>query len=137
MSRDVSDRKAVEAERQILLREVDHRAKNALAVVAMVVHELATNAAKHGALSAPGGSVRLAWRLDAAGMLRLCWTERGGPRIAGRPGARGFGSRLLDATIRRQLGGWLHAEWAAEGLRCEIGFPLRPASDAAGAGQRP
>lgn len=221
VSRDVSDRKAAEAQRQILLREVDHRAKNALAVVqsvvaltrpddpaqyakavnarigalarahmrlaaggwtgtdlralltdellpfapvaaqagqhprielvgdavelsgeaatpvAMVVHELATNAAKHGALSAPGGSVRLAWRLDAAGMLRLCWTERGGPRIAGRPGARGFGSRLLDATIRRQLGGWLHAEWAAEGLRCEIGFPLRPASDAAGAGPRP
>jgi two-component sensor histidine kinase len=58
-------------------------------------------------------------------MLRLSWTERGGPRIEGQPGSRGFGSRMLDAIIRQQLGGSLRFDWTPEGLQCEIGFPLK------------
>lgn len=225
VSRDVSDRKAAEAQRRILLREVDHRAKNALAVaqsvvaltkaddpaqyakvvngrisalarahtrlaaggwtgvdlrtllsdglqpfgaasvddpvedpardsageealgprlelrgdavelpgdiatpVAMVMHELATNASKHGALSVRGGSVRVTWAVDSAGMLRLTWAESGGPRVEAPSASRGFGSRMIDATIRQQLGGSLHLDWAAGGLRCEMAFQIKGGS---------
>jgi PAS domain S-box-containing protein len=93
--------------------------------VSMALHELATNATKHGALSAPGGRVRLSWERDAAaGLLRLSWEERGGPPVAGPPPRRGFGTRVLEATIRRQLGGDLQQSWRAEGLLCEITLPL-------------
>jgi two-component sensor histidine kinase len=64
--------------------------------LAMAVHELATNAVKHGALSAPGGRVSVAWRLDrepAREMLRVRWREAGGPPVQKPPERRGFGAR--------------------------------------------
>ena len=67
--------------------------------VAMALHELATNAAKHGALSVPEGTVSVAWRIDGR-RLRIRWAESGGPPVPGSPKRRGFGSRLLEATIR-------------------------------------
>ena len=77
--------------------------------MAMLLHELATNAAKHGALSAPGGRVELRWRAgrraDEDGFLRLRWAEAGGPPLAGPPARRGFGTRVVEATVRGQLGG--------------------------------
>ena len=93
--------------------------------LAMVLHELATNATKHGALSVPGGALRLAWRIDeAAGLLRLRWEERGGP-VPGPPPARpGFGTRVVEATIREQLGGRLSRHWEEAGLAYDVEIPL-------------
>ena len=202
--RDLRQRKMTEARQALLAREVDHRAKNALAIVqamlrltraddvpsfarvverrvaalaraqtllaegrwdgadlhsmlrgelapflggqradlngppavlppgtaqplAMAVHELATNAVKHGALSVPEGRVAVSWRLEggtAAGVLRLRWAEAGGPPWAGPPTRRGFGSRVLDSTVRGQLGGAVRLCWGATGLVCEMEVPL-------------
>jgi len=207
MLEDVTDRRRAEARRDLLAREVDHRAKNALAVVqaavrltraehpadfaravegriaavaraqtllaeshwkgadlcallegalsaflgtaegagervrldgpavtlapaaaqplSMAVHELATNATKYGALSAPGGQLSVTWRIDAeAGLLRLRWEEAGGPRIEAAPARRGFGSRVIDATIRDQLGGTVRRHWKRAGLVCDLALPL-------------
>ena len=93
--------------------------------LAVVLHELATNAAKHGALSRPGGRVRLSWRIDRGrGLLLLRWAESGGPTVAGPPSRRGFGSKVIDATARGQLGGTVALAWDAVGLRADIAFPL-------------
>ena len=216
--RDISARKADEARRLLLMREVDHRAKNALAVVqavlrltpageprafaaavearvaalarvhsllaeggwsgadlravaerelapyaaprhggaaaqgpavlldgppvplaptavqpfAMVLHELATNAAKHGALSALGGRVEVRWcegRLAGGdGVLRLRWAETGGPPVAGAPARRGFGSRVIESTLSHQLGGAVRRAWDAGGLVCDVEVPLARAA---------
>lgn len=205
MLEDVTERRRAEAKRDLLAREVDHRARNGLAVVqaavrltragtaadfaravegrvaaiaraqtmladrqwfgaglrslvegafsvvthgeprgparfggpevtlaaaavqplSMALHELATNAVKYGALSVPDGRVALDWTLDrAAGLLRLRWAEAGGPPLAGAPQRRGFGSRVLEATIRDQLGGQVERDWCAGGLVCDIALPL-------------
>jgi two-component sensor histidine kinase len=100
-------------------------APHAAQALSMVVHELATNATKHGALSVPDGRVSVAWRLDPdAGVLRLRWAEEGGPPVPGEPARRGFGSRVIETTVRRQLGGTLLRAWAPTGLVCEITVPL-------------
>jgi two-component sensor histidine kinase/HAMP domain-containing protein len=93
--------------------------------ISMALHELATNATKHGALSTPEGRVSMFWEADAdAGLLRLLWTEAGGPPIPAPPARRGFGSRVLEATLRDQLGGRLTREWRPGGLVCAIELPL-------------
>jgi PAS domain S-box-containing protein len=105
--------------------------------LSMALHELATNAVKHGALSVPGGRVSLSWSADgdAAGLMRLCWRETGGPPVAAPPTRRGFGSRVLEATLRVQLGGVVTRGWEASGLVCEAALPLSRvlAGSAAGA----
>jgi PAS domain S-box-containing protein len=204
---DITERREVEARQALLAREIDHRAKNALAVVqaalrltpandvrsyaeavegrvtalarahtllaesrwsgvelhsliraelagfhsagtaggpridldgppvilepqavqplSIVIHELATNATKHGGLSVPDGRVSVSWRFDwAAGVLRLQWAETGAPPIPGEPARRGFGSRVIEATVRGQLGGMLSREWPPTGLVCELAVPL-------------
>lgn len=96
--------------------------------LAMAVHELATNAVKHGALSAPSGRVHVAWTLaerEAAPTLHLTWTERGGPPIAATPRPSGFGSRVLDSLVRGQLGGRLGRDWERAGLVCRIEVPIQ------------
>ena len=96
--------------------------------VAMVLHELATNAVKYGALSQPDGQVSLTWvRLtaqDEAPSLMLRWSEGGGPLLASSPEHRGFGTRVIDSTVERQLGGRVRREWGQAGLVCEISVPL-------------
>ncbi|NKE47598.1 PAS domain S-box protein [Roseomonas frigidaquae] len=89
----------------------------------MIVHELATNAIKHGALSVEAGRLDVRWS-TLAGWLRLAWTERGGPLVPGAPRRLGFGTRVLDGTVRGQLGGRLHMDWRAEGLACVLDLPL-------------
>jgi PAS domain S-box-containing protein len=197
---DVTERRRAEEVRELLTREVDHRAKNALAVVqaalrltpkddaaayaaavegrvaalarahtllaearwsgadlralaqaemgaflpgttldgppvtlspaaaqafSMALHELATNATKHGALSVLGGRVKLAWSVDsAAGLLRLRWSEHDGPPIQAPPERRGFGTRVIEATIRNQLGGSVTRSWRPTGLVGELDVPL-------------
>jgi PAS domain S-box-containing protein len=96
--------------------------------LAMAIHELGTNAVKHGALSVPEGRVSIGWeRAEGGRRLRLAWVERGGPPVAGPPGRRGFGSRVLDATLRAQLGGTVALDWNPAGLACRIALPLSPA----------
>ena len=195
---DVTERRAAEERQNLLMREIDHRAKNALAVVqsvvkltkaddidafkmavegrvaalgrthsllaqmqwgevdletvirgelapyarsggadplhlsgppvvlqpqavqslGMVVHELATNAAKYGALSVDGGSVHIDWAVADGGRLHLSWRELGGP-AAIEPGRQGFGSVLIDSAVTRQLGGQVRFDWRAKGLRVD------------------
>ena len=205
MLEDVTDRRRAEARRDLLAREMDHRARNALAVVlaavrmtradtvpafvrsvegriaaiaraqslladrhwsgaglrevaegalsafthggsdgrvrfdgpeatlraaavqplSMALHELATNAVKYGALSAADGEVSIGWTLDRrSGLLLLRWAETGGPPLAGAPSRRGFGSRVLEATVRDQLGGRVKRDWSGPGLVCDISLPI-------------
>jgi two-component sensor histidine kinase len=57
-------------------------------------------------------------------MFRLRWAESGGPPVPGKPARRGFGSRLIETTVRNQFGGTLSQTWAPAGLVCEIAIPL-------------
>ncbi|MBP0445470.1 PAS domain S-box protein [Roseomonas sp. SSH11] len=209
---DITERKEAEERQSLLMREVDHRAKNALAVLqaavrltqaqdlesykralegrvsalaraqslladerwagtnlralltgeldiflkqgqratlrgpsvalparaaqplAMAFHELATNAVKYGALSTPTGKVAVSWRLEMVDspVLHLRWEESGGPPVE-QPGGRGFGSRLLEGTVRGQLRGSVTLEWERTGLVCDIAVPLSPGAEAEGA----
>jgi PAS domain S-box-containing protein len=108
--------------------------------LAMVLHELATNAARHGSLAVPGGRVTLRWRSDAE-EFRLSWVECGGPVLAGPPAHQGLGSRLIQATVTLQLGGQVTRRWQPEGLVCELRLPrhrvMPPAAAPAEAGPRP
>ncbi|MDQ1080523.1 sensor histidine kinase [Pseudoroseomonas cervicalis] len=97
--------------------------------VEMILHELSTNAAKHGALSRSGGVVELRWAAAPQGGLTLDWRESGGPAISGEPGRHGFGFRLIHTLARHQLGGGATFLWSEEGLQCRI--RLGPASVAA------
>ena len=96
--------------------------------LSMVMHELATNAVKYGALSLPGGHVSVSWTLrpgppGEAPRVHLRWLERDGPPVLVAPTRRGFGSSLLAATLRGQLGGTIEQNWEPGGLRCEIDLP--------------
>jgi PAS domain S-box-containing protein len=82
---------------------------------AMVIHELATNAIKYGALSRATGRIAVAWRIEGH-KLHLDWSETGGPRIDAPPCKRSFGSRLLELTIKSQMKGSLEQIWRPEGL---------------------
>lgn len=88
--------------------------------MALVVHELATNAAKYGALSQPSGQVAVSWEEDQNN-LAVNWIETGGPAV-NPPERNGFGSQITKATIERQLRGTLRHEWRPEGLRCSFTF---------------
>ncbi|WP_281406696.1 sensor histidine kinase [Methylobacterium sp. WL120] len=93
----------------------------------MTLHELVTNAAKHGALSVPDGEIRVTWRVvrteGGARRLRLDWAEDGGPPSPP-PTRRGFGTRLIAVSIERELDGKLDLDFASEGLRCSVDVPL-------------
>ncbi|WP_376089747.1 HWE histidine kinase domain-containing protein [Roseomonas sp. CCTCC AB2023176] len=90
--------------------------------LAMALHELATNATKYGALSRADGVVTIDWDVRG-GDLRLTWHERGGPALAGAPSGRGFGTRVIEGTVQRQLGGVMERAWDPEGLACAISLP--------------
>lgn len=197
VTRDVTERKASEEARALLAREVDHRAKNAMAVaqalismtrassveqfaqtitgriaalarahsllsrsewrgapldqiisdelpasdgeqiqlsgphviiaadavqpLSLMVHELATNALKHGALSQPSGQVAVRWQLTDTELV-IKWQESCGPEIR-EPTSFGFGSTLLRQLAERQLKGSLDFHWSAEGLRATFTLP--------------
>ena len=96
--------------------------RTALAL-AMAFHELATNAAKYGALSNDDGRLAVTWSEEGRRLL-VSWTETGGPIVA-KPSRRGFGSRLIERSITHELRGELAVEYAAQGLRCRLSVPLR------------
>jgi two-component sensor histidine kinase len=84
----------------------------------MIVHEIATNAAKYGALSNDSGTVVVDWETmdDSTGrQLRLIWTEAGGPPVVA-PVQRGFGSRLIERSARDQLGGEATVDFLPRGV---------------------
>jgi two-component sensor histidine kinase/DNA-binding response OmpR family regulator len=92
-------------------------------MLALAVHELATNAAKYGALSANEGDLRVKWELREGG-LSVHWTEFGSPARSSTLGS-GFGINLIVNSIEQQLGGSARFDWRPEGLACEIFVPLR------------
>ena len=100
-------------------------AATAVQPLAMAIHELATNATKYGALSRREGVLTLEWEMLAGPpeRLRLVWRERGGPPVRAAPTERGFGSRVLQATLARQLGGTLSLRWDPAGLTFEAVLP--------------
>ena len=90
--------------------------------VALVVHELATNAAKYGALSVPDGRIAVSWdvqRLGDEARLRIVWQETGGPRV-NPPRRRGFGSTMIENALRADPGSEARLEFAPAGVRCVI-----------------
>ena len=93
----------------------------------LALHELATNAAKYGALSVPHGRLDISWRAetDESGRKRLSmdWVEQGGPAVEP-PKRLGFGSRLIERSIRDELGGLLEMRFQPDGLRCSLHLPL-------------
>lgn len=91
--------------------------------LSMTLHELATNAARHGSLSVPEGSLAISWHVDtqaAGGALWLVWVERNGPAVPTAPQRRGFGRRVIEATVKDQIGGAVTFAWHPTGLRCEL-----------------
>jgi PAS domain S-box-containing protein len=93
--------------------------------MAVVVHELTTNAVKYGALSSPAGRVQIAWSLAADGRFVFRWSETGGPPVEP-PQRQGFGSRVTEQMVRGQMKGEVRFDWRAEGLVCEIVVPELP-----------
>lgn len=89
--------------------------------MALAVHELLTNSAKYGALSASEGRISLSWSLEE-GYLTLRWIEGGGPPAVA-PEAVGFGTKMIRASIERGLGGKVGFDWRQEGLHCLLSIP--------------
>jgi PAS domain S-box-containing protein len=101
--------------------------------LALALHELATNAAKHGALSSMSGKVTITWK-TGPDFLVLHWSETGGPRIAPPP-SRSFGLNVIRASIENQLSGKATFDWMPEGIQCTLSIPQQEPL-AAGAGKK-
>ena len=99
-----------------------HMGEHTTNSVAMVFHELATNAAKYGAFSTEAGVVRVEWSINDT-LLELAWNEAGGPGITCEPACCGFGTHLVLKTITRQ-GGRIANTWHRDGLQVKIELPL-------------
>lgn len=95
--------------------------------LAMVLHELAINAARFGALSAERGRLAVTWEMVAddkgAGRIDLTWTETGGPAVAA-PDRPGFGFTTIHGAVEHQLSGAIAFDWTAAGMTCRIAFPV-------------
>jgi light-regulated signal transduction histidine kinase (bacteriophytochrome)/CheY-like chemotaxis protein len=107
--------------------ELRLRPKAALSL-GLALHELATNAAKYGALSVSGGRVDVLWR-PAGDRLVLDWRETGGPAVSP-PARRGFGTLMIERSLRYELGGTARLDFAPAGLACRIEIPLRQLAEA-------
>lgn len=103
---------------------------SAVSAFAMALHELATNAVKHGALSRPEGRIDVSWRL-ADGELIFLWRERGGPRVEP-PRRKGFGRQVVEQGLAYELQARVRVEFPPEGLTCEISVALPRAGRADG-----
>jgi two-component sensor histidine kinase len=90
---------------------------------ALAVHELCTNAVKYGALSSESGRIQVRWEMLGEARLRFCWEESGGPRVVP-PARRGFGTRLIDTALARELGGEVELDYRPSGVVCTVEAPL-------------
>jgi chemotaxis family two-component system sensor kinase Cph1 len=95
--------------------------KSALSL-SLAIHELATNAAKYGALTAPGGRVAVSWRPATDGGVELSWTETGGPLVE-QPKRRGFGFTLIERALSMETGGRAIVHYMRTGVVCDIFLP--------------
>ncbi len=96
---------------------------NAVTSVALVLHELATNAAKYGALSSSGGYIHIDWLVKNDELL-LTWKEHGGPHLDGPADHEGFGSALVRRLVTGQFGGELSYDWNPKGLIIRLSVPV-------------
>ena len=96
----------------------------AVVMLSLVLHELATNAAKYGALTGTAGRVSVSWMLKPLDMVKLYWTESGGPPVEG-PQHAGFGSTLIEKGFTAQIGGKATLRFERDGLSCALEFPPR------------
>jgi two-component system CheB/CheR fusion protein len=106
-------------------------APNEAIALGLAVHELATNAAKYGALCNDDGHIDIRWTLEAkddSRWLHFKWAERGGPRVK-QPERSGFGSRLITEGLSYELDAEVNLDFAAGGVRCTIDVPLKPQHD--------
>jgi two-component sensor histidine kinase len=90
--------------------------------LSMVIHELCTNAVKHGALSVPNGRVSISWTA-AEERFKFHWKESGGPPVQ-EPSRKSFGSRLIEQALPGQLHGEARLKFEPDGLSCEVNIPL-------------
>ncbi len=100
-----------------------HLGDRAMNSFALALHELASNAAKYGALKNHDGTVTITWR-ETDGRVCVEWIETGGPCVDGAPTKLGFGNTLLHASIVQQLGGTIDHDWQPAGLRVTLNVPL-------------
>lgn len=91
----------------------------------LAVHELATNAAKYGALSVPGGQVAVTWHLITQDLARVEWAERGGPVVPQSQRKRGFGTELIEKIVAHELRNPVDLRFEPEGVRCSLILPVR------------
>jgi PAS domain S-box-containing protein len=97
---------------------------DAVSALALLLHEFATNAAKHGALSRAGGSVVIDSVVVEGTELAFSWRETGGPSVVGPPATRGFGAYLAERVVNGQFGGRMTREWGSAGLTIRLWLPL-------------
>ncbi|WP_421998528.1 sensor histidine kinase [Reyranella sp.] len=102
----------------------DHAINN----MALIFHELVTNAAKYGALTTAGGTVEIAWSFAGDDIL-VRWTERGGPSVEGPPTSTGFGTQLVARTVETSFLGTLSYEWNPSGLGLTLRLPRKALTD--------
>jgi two-component sensor histidine kinase len=101
------------------------KSRQALAL-SLAIHELATNAMKYGALTAPGGQVSIAWRSeneDGEPKFVFIWQESGGPPVSA-PAGVGFGSRLISRVLQDDFGGAVDVTFGSAGMICRLTAPL-------------
>lgn len=118
---------AVDASRTILGGSDVILPPKAVLALCLIVHELLTNALKYGALSIPAGSLEIRWETQADGPAQtvvLTWRERGLEALT-EPTSKGFGTKLLSASVRHELGGELEQRWHSDGLELRLLFPLK------------
>lgn len=96
----------------------------AFSVMALVLHEMSTNAAKYGSLSWPGGSLDVSWSRLENGDCQLLWSENGGPSVTP-PARKGFGSVLISRSVPYELEGHSNVEYASEGVRASFRIPVK------------
>ena len=127
-------RAVVEAELMPYAQEGDHEvdlegpeielAPNDALSLGLATHELATNAAKYGALSRTGGKVTVHWKLVAPGLMRIEWKETGGPPVGPQRG-RGFGTDLIERIVAHELKNPVELDFEPDGVRCVLTVPVR------------
>lgn len=131
-------RSVIEAELQHIRAASDHAvaidgpsvelAPNDALSFGLAIHELATNAAKFGALSVSGGTVSVKWAIIDDGLAEVEWCERGGPPVSAERG-RGFGTELIEKIVAHELKNPVELEFATEGVRCVMRVPIRQRSE--------
>ena len=131
-------RAVVEAELLPYAQDTDHQvdlqgpeielAPNDALSLGLAMHELATNAAKYGALSRTGGKVSVHWKLVSPVLVRIEWQESGGPPVAPQRG-RGFGTDLIERIVAHELKNPVELDFAPGGVRCVLTVPVRRPSE--------